>query len=55
MTIELVLGIVAGVIVVLGLVFLYDVTQKKHAILHNYPVLGHMRYFLEMIGPELRQ
>lgn len=29
--------------------------QKKHTIQHNFPVIGHFRYFLEEIGPELRQ
>jgi glutamate synthase (ferredoxin) len=29
--------------------------QRRHAILHNFPVVGHLRYFLERIGPELRQ
>ncbi|MFV8224649.1 FMN-binding glutamate synthase family protein [Christiangramia aquimixticola] len=29
--------------------------NRKHTILHNFPVVGHMRYFLESIGPELRQ
>lgn len=34
----------------------YDVfIQKKHTILHNFPVVGHFRYWLEQIGPELRQ
>ncbi|NMN96619.1 FMN-binding glutamate synthase family protein [Antrihabitans stalactiti] len=33
----------------------WDLTQKKHALLRNFPVLGHMRYLLEEIGPELRQ
>ncbi|MGN0064598.1 MAG: glutamate synthase-related protein [Nocardioides sp.] len=33
----------------------YDVLQKKHAILRNYPVLGHGRFLLEAVGPELRQ
>ncbi len=32
-----------------------DVLQKKHAITRNYPLIGHMRYFLESIRPELRQ
>lgn len=39
----------------LGLVALYDVTQRKHAILRNFPVVGHFRYWLETVGPELRQ
>ncbi|AFL79554.1 glutamate synthase family protein [Aequorivita sublithincola DSM 14238] len=34
---------------------IYDLFQKKHAILRNFPVLGHMRFLLEMIGPELHQ
>jgi glutamate synthase domain-containing protein 2 len=33
----------------------YDLTQKRHSILRNYPILGHLRFFLESIGPELRQ
>lgn len=33
----------------------YDLIQKKHAILRNFPLLGHGRYMLETIGPELRQ
>ena len=33
----------------------YDLLQKKHAILRNFPLLGHGRYMLETIGPELRQ
>ena len=32
-----------------------DVLQRKHALLRNFPVLGHGRYLLESIGPELRQ
>ncbi|BBH17021.1 FMN-binding glutamate synthase family protein [Nocardioides baekrokdamisoli] len=41
--------------VVAGAVAARDLTQKKHAILRNFPVLGHARYWLETIGPELRQ
>ncbi|MCB1049027.1 MAG: FMN-binding glutamate synthase family protein [Acidobacteria bacterium] len=37
------------------LVALYDIFQKKHTILHNFPIVGHLRYWLETIGPELRQ
>ncbi|WP_205471799.1 FMN-binding glutamate synthase family protein [Nocardioides sp. SYSU D00038] len=32
-----------------------DLRQKQHALLRNFPVLGHARYLLETIGPELRQ
>lgn len=33
----------------------YDLTQKPHALLRNFPVIGHLRYLLEEMGPELRQ
>ena len=29
--------------------------QRRHAILRNFPVIGHARFRLESIGPELRQ
>lgn len=32
-----------------------DLLQREHAILRNFPVVGHARYLLEAIGPELRQ
>ncbi len=34
---------------------LYDLIQKKHAILRNYPILGHMRFLFEGVRPEIRQ
>ncbi len=43
------------ILVLLGLVLVYDLCQKKHAILRNFPIIGHFRYILEAIGPELRQ
>jgi glutamate synthase domain-containing protein 2 len=33
----------------------YDVLQRKHAILRNFPIIGHLRFILEGVGPELRQ
>lgn len=32
-----------------------DIVQKKHAVLRNYPVIGHLRYFLEKQGDFIRQ
>ena len=32
-----------------------DLRQRRHAILRNFPVIGHLRYLLESVGPELRQ
>jgi glutamate synthase domain-containing protein 2 len=34
---------------------IYDVVQKKHAIVRNYPIVGHLRYMFESIRPEIRQ
>ncbi|WP_291965795.1 FMN-binding glutamate synthase family protein [Maribacter sp.] len=40
----------------LFIVAIYDVfIQKRHTIKHNFPVVGHLRYWLESIGPEMRQ
>src|SRR6187401_3005779 len=33
----------------------HDLVQTKHAIIRNFPIVGHARYFLERFGPELRQ
>lgn len=37
------------------IIWIYDIFQKKHTILRNFPVLGHMRYILEFIRPEIQQ
>ena len=34
---------------------IYDLTQRQHAILRTFPIIGHFRYWLEAVGPELRQ
>ena len=39
----------------LTIVTIYDLVQRKHAILRNFPILGHFRYWFEAVGPELRQ
>ena len=50
-----------GVLIALGLflalVYFYikDITQKKHAILRNYPIIGRLRYFFEQLGEYFRQ
>jgi glutamate synthase domain-containing protein 2 len=33
----------------------YDLLQKKRTILRNFPVLGHVRYILEFLRPEVQQ
>src|SRR3954447_22994263 len=39
----------------LGGVAAYDLLQRRHAILRNFPLVGHLRFLLESFGPELRQ
>ncbi|WP_442904300.1 FMN-binding glutamate synthase family protein [Glutamicibacter sp.] len=41
-----------GLLVLLGI---HDLVQKKHAILRNFPIVGHARYFFEFIRPEIQQ
>jgi len=41
-----------GALCLLGL---YDLTQARHSVLRNYPVIGHARYMFEAIRPEMRQ
>ena len=51
------LGVTALFLLLAGLagVGVYDLRQTRHAILRNYPILGHMRFALEFIRPEIRQ
>jgi len=39
----------------LALLGVYDLLQRRHAVLRNYPILGHLRFILEDIRPEIRQ
>jgi len=34
---------------------IHDQVQPHHAILRNYPIIGHLRFMLESIRPEIRQ
>ena len=33
----------------------HDLLQTHHAVLRNYPILGHLRFLLEFVRPEIRQ
>ncbi len=41
-----------GGLVALGI---YDLAQPKRSVLRNYPVIGHLRFLLEYVRPEIRQ
>jgi glutamate synthase domain-containing protein 2 len=51
------IGTIVGlvVIIVLAVLFIQDVTQKKHTVLRNYPVIGRLRYLMEKQGEYFRQ
>ncbi len=42
----------SAILVLLGL---WDLRQRQHAVLRNYPLLGHLRFLFEYIRPEIRQ
>lgn len=44
-----------AIVTVVFIVAISDAVQRKHTILRNFPVLGHFRYLLEMIRPEIQQ
>jgi hypothetical protein len=50
------IGTFLGFIVITTLAFwlVRDIVQKKHAVLRNYPIIGHLRYFLENQGEFFR-
>lgn len=48
-----VLVLVTGVLLLFW--YLRDVTQKRHTVLRNFPIVGHLRFFLESLGEYFRQ
>ena len=49
--------VVVVVVVLLSLtgVAVYDLVQTHHAVLRNFPIIGHLRYILEVVRTETRQ
>lgn len=47
-------GLGAVVLAIVG-VAAYDLLQRRHSILRNYLVVGHLRFLLETLRPELQQ
>lgn len=44
-----------AVTAVLSIIGLYDLCQVHHSITRNYPIMGHVRFLIEFIRPEIRQ
>jgi glutamate synthase domain-containing protein 2 len=53
MTTLIILLLVAAAL--LAAVYLHDTRQTQHAILRNFPIVGHFRYFSESFGEYMRQ
>ena len=51
------IGTLFGFALLIGFAFIFisDITQKKHGVLRNYPIIGHLRYFFEQLGEYFRQ
>ncbi|PWT90920.1 MAG: FMN-binding glutamate synthase family protein [Proteobacteria bacterium] len=47
--------VLAGGCVLLGAIGVWDMTQTRHALRRNYPILANLRFGLEKIRPEIRQ
>jgi hypothetical protein len=41
-----------GALVAVGIA---DLVQRRRAVLRNYPIIGHLRYWAESIRPAIRQ
>lgn len=49
------LFILLCLVIIVTYMYILDRKQVEHPVLRNYPLLGKVRYFLEKLGPELRQ
>ncbi len=47
--------VAAVVCLLLTLLGIWDLLQKRHSVKRNYPVIGNLRFLLEFIRPEMRQ
>ena len=50
-------GVLVALIIAILLIYWYlrDITQKRHTVLRNFPVIGHLRFFFESLGEYFRQ
>jgi glutamate synthase domain-containing protein 2 len=50
-------GTILGLLLIGALIVLiiHDVTQKRHTVLRNFPVIGHFRFYFETLGEYFRQ
>lgn len=46
---------VGAITIIMLAIAVYDRLQRKHAVIRNFPLIGHFRYIFESIRPEMRQ
>ena len=49
------LGVLFVIAVALTILAAYDLIQRSHSVLRNYPVTGHFRWLFESVRPHIRQ
>jgi glutamate synthase domain-containing protein 2 len=42
-------------LLIVAVIAVRDLTQRRHAVTRNFPVIGHLRYFFEELGQPFRQ
>ena len=47
--------VLAAIPLLLVMLGIWNLLQTRHAVLRNFPVIGHVRWLVEMIRPEIRQ
>jgi len=47
--------VLAVALLALAALGIHDLIQRKHSVLRNYPVIGHLRFLLEALRPEIQQ
>ena len=52
---QLFVWLVGVAIIAIGVLYVVDRVQTKHAVRRNYPVIGHFRYWFEHLGEFFRQ
>jgi glutamate synthase domain-containing protein 2 len=45
-------ALICALLVAVGI---FDLRQRQHAILRNYPIIGNLRFLFELVRPEVRQ
>lgn len=54
-TLDLRWAVPAALVLPLAVLGTWDLLQKRHSILRTFPVLGHIRFLMELLRPEIRQ